>query len=62
MNPALKCAVRHQFDAKEHTGWCRHKAPMTIKLDVIQMRNIPGGRFTMGRTYEIEDPHWVFQR
>ncbi len=24
------------------------------------MRNIPGGRFTMGRTYEIEDPTGFF--
>jgi sulfatase modifying factor 1 len=31
------------------------QAPMTIKQYVSQMRKIPGGRFTMGRTYEIED-------
>ena len=29
------------------------QAPMTIKQYVSQMRKIPGGRFTMGRTYEI---------
>jgi formylglycine-generating enzyme required for sulfatase activity len=30
------------------------KAPMTIKQYVAQMRKIPGGRFTMGRTYSIK--------
>jgi sulfatase modifying factor 1 len=29
------------------------QAPMTIKQYVSQMRKIPGGRFTMGRTYPI---------
>ena len=32
------------------------QAPMTIKQYVSQMRKIPGGRFTMGRTYDIEYP------
>ncbi len=31
------------------------QAPMTIKQYVSQMRRIPGGRFTMGRTYSIDD-------
>ena len=31
------------------------QAPMTIKQYVSQMRKIPGGRFTMGRTYSIKD-------
>jgi sulfatase modifying factor 1 len=31
------------------------QAPMTIKQYVSQMRKIPGGRFTMGRTYKDED-------
>ena len=31
------------------------QAPMTIKQYVSQMRMIPGGRFTMGRTYAIAD-------
>jgi sulfatase modifying factor 1 len=31
------------------------KAPMTVKQYVSQMRKIPGGRFTMGRTYSIKD-------
>lgn len=31
------------------------QAPMTIKQYVSQMRKIPGGRFTMGRTYPIDD-------
>lgn len=36
------------------------QAPMTIKQYVSQMRKIPGGRFTMGRTYEIDDPEKAF--
>ena len=35
-------------------------APMTIKQYVSQMRKIPGGRFTMGRTYDIEDSLRLF--
>ncbi len=31
------------------------QAPMTIKQYVSQMRKIPGGRFTMGRTYDVKD-------
>jgi sulfatase modifying factor 1 len=37
------------------------KAPMTIKQYVSQMRKIPGGRFTMGRTYEIKDPVGAYE-
>jgi sulfatase modifying factor 1 len=37
------------------------EAPMTIKQYVSQMRRIPGGRFTMGRTYEIEDKSWFYK-
>jgi sulfatase modifying factor 1 len=36
------------------------QAPMTIKQYVSQMRKIPGGRFTMGRTHPIEDKHGLF--
>jgi sulfatase modifying factor 1 len=35
------------------------QAPMTIKQYVSQMRKIPGGRFTMGRTYKVKDERWV---
>jgi sulfatase modifying factor 1 len=31
------------------------KAPMTVKQYVSQLRKIPGGRFTMGRTFKIEE-------
>jgi formylglycine-generating enzyme required for sulfatase activity len=37
------------------------KAPMTIKQYVSQMRKIPGGRFTMGRTYSIKDNNGIFK-
>ena len=34
---------------------------MTIKQYVSQMRKIPGGRFTMGRTYSIKDVDGLFK-
>ena len=37
------------------------QAPMTIKQYVSQMRKIPGGRFTMGRTYSIKDKDGIFK-
>ena len=37
------------------------QAPMTIKQYVSQLQTIPGGRFTMGRTYEIEDVEGFFK-
>lgn len=37
------------------------QAPMTIKQYVSQMRKIPGGRFTMGRTYSIEDKFGTYK-
>jgi sulfatase modifying factor 1 len=37
------------------------KAPMTIKQYVSQMRKIPGGRFTMGRTYNLEDKFGTYK-
>ena len=36
-------------------------APMTIKQYVSQMKTIPGGRFTMGRTYSIDGPLEVYK-
>jgi len=37
------------------------KAPITIKQYVSQMRRIPGGRFTMGRTYEMKDDQGLWK-
>jgi sulfatase modifying factor 1 len=37
------------------------QAPMTIKQYVSQMRKIPGGRFTMGRTYYIKDESKLYK-
>jgi sulfatase modifying factor 1 len=37
------------------------KAPMTVKQYVSQMRKIPGGRFTMGRTYSIKDKFGTYK-
>ena len=34
---------------------------MTIKQYVSQMRTIPGGRFTMGRTYEMKDERGIYK-
>ena len=31
------------------------QAPMTIKQYVSQMRKFPGGRFTIGLTYYVQD-------
>jgi formylglycine-generating enzyme required for sulfatase activity len=37
------------------------QAPMTIKQYASQMRTIPGGRFTMGRTYQVKDESELFK-
>ena len=36
-------------------------APLTLKQYVSQLQTIPSGRFTMGRTYEIEDVEGFFK-
>jgi formylglycine-generating enzyme required for sulfatase activity len=37
------------------------QAPMTIKQYVSQLRKIPGGRFTMGRTYKLKHESELFK-